>query len=141
MRTIRNNLYEIKGRPITNQRRILLDIIRQTEGHLDADEIYRQAKLRDSRISLATVYRNLKLFKEIDIIVESQLGDTHSYYERKDLAEHYHLVCLGCGRVIEFDSPLIARAVNKIKKDNGFKTTSIQLKITGYCKECQSKNE
>lgn len=141
MKIIRKSERQIAGRPVTSQRSLLLDIICQANRHLDADELYRLAKNKEPRISLATVYRNLKLFKELGLIAESNLGDTHSHYEIKSAAEHHHLVCLGCGQIIEFDSPSIAKATTKIQRENDFDITSIQLKMEGYCPKCKKKKE
>ena len=141
MKSIRKHSNQIAGRAVTTQRSLLLELIRQAEGHLDADELYRRAREKEPRISLATVYRNLKLFKELGLIAESNLGDTHSHYEIKRTTEHHHLVCLGCGQVIEFDSPLIAKAVAKTQREKGFDITSVQLKMEGYCPKCKMKKE
>jgi len=141
MQTIRNYSNQIEGRPLTPQRRLLLDLIRQADGHLDADELYRRAKEREPRVSLATVYRNLRLFKELGLITESDLGEAHSHYEIKGTGEHHHLVCLGCGLIIEFDSPLIAKAAAKLQRENGFDITSVQLQLEGYCPKCQQKRD
>lgn len=141
MKIIRKSEGQIAGRPVTSQRSLLLDIICQANRHLDADELYRLAKNKEPRISLATVYRNLKLFRELGLIVESNLGDTHSHYEIKSAAGHHHLVCLGCGQIIEFDSPSIAKATAKIQRENDFDITSIQLKMEGYCPKCKKKRE
>ncbi len=137
----RKQLKQIAGRPVTTQRALLFDIIRKTDKHLDADELYRIAKEKEPRISLATIYRNLKLFKELGMIAESSLGDTHSHYERKSKADHYHLVCLGCGKIIEFDSPLLTKAAAVIKKEKKFDITSIQLRMEGYCPDCKQKKK
>jgi len=139
MKIIRNHARQIKGRALTIQRNVLLDIIQSTNTHLDADELYQRAKAKEPRISLATVYRNLKLFKELGLISESDLGETHSHYEIKSKAQHHHLVCLGCGQVIEFDSPLINKAITGIQRGKGFYITSVQIKIEGYCQKCQIK--
>jgi len=130
-----------KVHPFTTQRRLLLELLREADGHLDADELYRRAGVKEPRISLATVYRNLKLFKELGLIAESNLGETHSHYEIKGTAEHHHLVCLGCGQVIEFDSPLIAEAASGIQREKGFDITSAKLKMEGYCPKCKEKRE
>ena len=140
MKSIRKH-NQIAGRPLTSQRALLFELIRQTDGHVDADELYRRAKEKEPRISLATVYRNLKLFKELGLIAESSLGDTHSHYELKGATQHHHLVCLGCGQVIEFDSPLIAKAVAKTQRENSFDITSAQLKLEGYCLKCKEKRK
>jgi len=139
MKIIRKKEEQIAGRPVTTQRSLLLQIICQAKRHLDADELYRLAKKRESRISLATVYRNLKLFKGLGLIAESNLGDTHSHYEIRGAADHHHLVCLGCEQIIEFDSPFIAKATDKIQQENDFDITSIQLKMEGYCSKCKKK--
>jgi Fur family ferric uptake transcriptional regulator len=136
----RKKTKQIAGRPVTTQRSLLLDIIRKTDKHLDADELYRIAKEKEPRISLATIYRNLKLFKELGLIAESSLGDTHSHYEAKSKADHHHMVCLGCGKIVEFDSPFITKAAAAVKKEKNFDIASIQLRIEGYCPECKQKN-
>ena len=141
MRIIRNKSFQMGGRPLTTQRSLLLELIKQAKGHLDADELYRRAKEKEPRISLATVYRNLKLFKEVGLVAESDLGETHSHYEMKGNIEHHHMVCLGCGRVIEFDSPLINKAVEKIRREKGFEIASVRLKLEGYCRKCKSKDK
>jgi len=141
MKSIRKHSNEIAGHPVTSQRSLLLGLIRRADGHLDADELHRRAREKEPRISLATVYRNLRLFKELGLIAESNLGDTHSHYEIKGATEHHHLVCLGCGSVIEFDSPLIAKAVAKTKREKDFDVTSVQLKLEGYCSKCKEKRK
>jgi len=141
MNIIRNQSKSIAGRPVTSQRSVLLEIIRKAGKHLDADELFRLAKKKEPRISLATVYRNLKLFKELGLIADSGLGDTHSHYEIKGKADHYHLVCLGCGKIIEFDNQLITEAVSQVQKKTGYNVTSTQMKIEGYCPECQQKKK
>lgn len=140
MKSIRKYQNKITGRSITTQRSLLLDIIREANSHLDADELYRRAKNKNSHISLATVYRNLKLFKELGLITESNLSDTHSHYEIKGLT-HHHLVCIRCGKIIEFDSPLISKAVTKARRENNFDITTVQLKLEGYCPKCKGKKE
>ncbi|MDD5038201.1 MAG: transcriptional repressor [Dehalococcoidales bacterium] len=141
MKSIRKYSGQLSVRPMTSQRSLLLELIRQAEGHLDADELHRRAKEKEPRLSLATVYRNLKLFKELGLIAESNLGETHSHYEIKGTAEHHHLVCLSCGQVIEFDSSLIAKAVARMQREKGFDITSVQLKLEGYCRKCKEKRE
>jgi len=141
MKTILKNSGKMAGRSVTAQRRLLLELIRRAKEHLDADELFRRAKDQEPRISLATVYRNLKLFKELGFIAESNLGEAHSHYEIKGAREHHHLVCLGCGLVVEFDSPLIAEAKAGIQRGKGFDIVSAQLKMEGYCSKCKQKRK
>lgn len=127
------------GERVTWQRRLLLDLIAQAGGHLDADELFRRAKAREPRISLSTVYRNLRLFKKLGLVDERHLSENHHHYEIKSPSEHYHLVCLGCGRVIEFESPLLQRIKNQIRRGNQFEVTGAEISLQGYCSRCQGK--
>jgi Fur family ferric uptake transcriptional regulator len=146
MKTISNNggLKQVAnpegiGERVTWQRRLLLDLISQAGGHLDADELFRRAKEREPRISLSTVYRNLRLFKKLGLVEERHLSENHHHYEIKSPTEHYHLVCLGCGRVIEFESPLLERIKNQIRRENQFEVTSAEISLQGYCSRCRGK--
>jgi len=127
------------GERVTWQRRLLLDLISQAGGHLDADELFRRAKEREPRISLSTVYRNLRLFKKLGLVDERHLSENHHHYEIKSPSEHYHLVCLGCGRVIEFESPLLQRIENQIRRENRFEVTGAEIRLQGYCSRCRGK--
>lgn len=127
----------LTGRRVTSQRRLLLDIIQEAEGHLDADELFRRAKEREPRISFSTVYRNLQLFKELGLVEERHFLEEHHHYEVKGLEEHHHLVCLGCGRVVEFKSPSVKRIKDKIARESGFEITRAEVLLEGYCPRCR----
>lgn len=125
------------GRPSTHQRKLLLDILQEAKGHLDATELYRRATAKDKRISLATVYRNLRLFKELGLIDERRLDEAHCYYEIKGSAEHYHMVCTACGRIIEFESPLVGKLVEELREKSDFEVSKAVLHVEGYCQKCK----
>jgi Fur family ferric uptake transcriptional regulator len=127
------------GQRTTGQRQLLLEIIRRTEGHLDADEIYRQARQKLPSISLSTVYRSLQLFKALGQVEEHQLGGARRYYEAMPQAKHYHLVCLGCGRILEFKCSSAERLKSRISREEGFKVTDAEVRLVGYCPECQQR--
>ena len=127
----------INLRPLTPQRKFLLSTIQEAGTHLDARELYRRAIEKDSSISLATVYRSLRLFKEQGLIEERHLGQVGCRYEIKRSGEHQHLVCRGCGRVIEFKSNLIRELVAEVQHKNEFCVTRIELYLEGYCHECK----
>jgi Fur family ferric uptake transcriptional regulator len=135
---INRNKY-LKTRPDTSQRRLLLSIIQEAEEHLDAKELYRRASERDASISLATVYRNLRLFKERGLINERHLGQARCYYEMKRLGEHQHLVCESCGQVIEFESPLIRKLVTEVQRRNNFAVNNVEIYLEGYCHKCKEE--
>ena len=124
---------------VTSQRSLIMDIIRK--GHMDADEIYRQARKKYPHLSLSTVYRSLQAFKKLGIVEELRLADTHHYYEVKPASEHHHLVCLGCGKVIEFQSPLSRHIKKSIPEAKDFEITETEIRIAGYCAECQRKQK
>ena len=139
MRNIRNITDYMEGRPLTPQRQLLLRLIRRVGGHISAKELFRRASRKNESISLATVYRSLRLFKELGLIEERRLGEVYCYYELKKPTDHQHLVCRGCGKVIEFDSPLIHKLVEKLQHDHGFNLTKIELYMEGYCQQCNKE--
>jgi len=137
-----NTRSDIKGRlgpRSTGQRRLILEIIQQAKGHLDADDIYQQARQKRPNISLSTVYRNLQLFKDLGLVEEHQFDGTHRYYEVTPQSKHYHLVCLGCGRIFEFKCPSAGRLKSRISREDGFKVTDAEVRLVGYCPECQQR--
>lgn len=141
IRTIRKQPLEIKYHPVTAQRRLLLKLIRDAQVHIDAKELYRRAIGKDQSISLGTVYRNLHLFKELGLVNERRLGQAQCYYEIKQTPEHHHLVCQCCGKIVDFESPLIGKLVDKVQHENGFNVTKVELYLEGYCAECEKKEK
>lgn len=127
------------GKRVTSQRTLILDIIKKGGGHLDADEIYRQAKAIQPHISLSTVYRTLKTLKEPGLIEELHLDDSHHHYEIKSNKKHHHLVCLGCGKVVEFEYPLDRNIKKHIPEARDFNITGYEVRLTGYCSRCRNK--
>jgi len=123
------------------QRRQLLELLREAEGHIDAKELYRRASARDASISPATVYRSLNLFKELGLIDEMRLGKVRCYYEIKQSPEHQHLVCQGCGKVIEFQNPLVGQLIEAVRQEHGFNVVKVGLYLEGYCRGCEEKGE
>ncbi len=135
----RNQDNPIKGHPVTVQRRLLLELLHDAKGHVNAKELYRRASARDKSISQATVYRSLNLFKELGLIDERSLGRVRCYYEIKQSQEHQHLICRGCGKVIEFQSPLIGQLIEMVQREHGFKVDKAELYLEGCCPECNEK--
>jgi Fur family ferric uptake transcriptional regulator len=122
---------------VTAQRTLLFELLRRSGGHVDADELYRRARRKNSRISLSTVYRNLALFKKLGLIEERRFDEEHHHYEVKSGEEHQHLLCIDCGKVVEFDYP----AVNRFRRDIGtkydFDITGVEIHLTGLCSDCR----
>lgn len=125
------------GKRITPQRKLVLDILAEADGHLDAHDIYARGRSRDERLSLSTVYRTLGILKETGLVRELHLDDEHHHYELDGQDEHSHLVCRGCGRVIEVDSSAFAEVAVSTAEAHGFEIASAQVELTGYCAECR----
>ena len=125
------------GMRVTHQRALIMEIIRKGRGHLDADEIYRRAREKETRLSLSTVYRTLQMLKKLDLVEELHFDEEHHHYEVKPSAEHHHLVCLGCGRVIEFYYPLSRYLKKKVPEAKDFDITGTEIRMTGYCAKCR----
>ncbi len=124
---------------VTFQRTLLLELLNQSGGHLDADELYHQARKKNFRISLSTVYRNLQLFKKLGLIEEYHFAEEHHHYEVKSGAEHQHLMCLDCGKVIEFACPMSQKFREDIGKQYDFDITGVEVRMTGLCSACCKK--
>ncbi|MFC1988673.1 Fur family transcriptional regulator [Chloroflexota bacterium] len=121
----------------TAQRALIMEIIRRGKGHLDADEIHRQAKMKQPRLSLSTVYRTLQRLKNLGLIEELHFDEEHHHYEIKSSTEHHHLVCLDCGKVIEYKYPLARLVKRNVAEAKDFEITGSEVQITGYCSDCQ----
>jgi len=125
------------GKRFTHQRALIMDIIRQGQGHLDADEIFRRAREKESRLSLSTVYRTLQTLKELNLVDELHFGENHHHYEVKPTREHHHLVCLECGRVIEFSYPLSRYLKKEVPELKDFDVDGTEIRVAGYCNRCR----
>lgn len=129
------------GKRVTSQRTLILKIIKEKKGHLDADEIYQQARAIQPRISLSTVYRTLKALKGPGLIEEIHLDDGHHHYEIKSDTKHHHLVCLGCGKVVEFQYSLDRNIKKHVPQARDFDIVGAEVRLTGYCQQCRQKKE
>ena len=131
----------VPGLRVTNQRALVLEIIRRGGGRLDADEVYRQARGKQPHLSMSTVYRTLQMFKKLGLVEEVHFDEAHHHYEIKPLAEHHHLVCLGCGRIVEFQYPLARLIKRNITEAKDFDITGSEVRMTGYCSTCRENRK
>jgi Fe2+ or Zn2+ uptake regulation protein len=122
---------------MTRQRRLVLEVLEESEEHLDAEALYDRAKARDPNISLPTVYRTLTLLKEIGLVEEHQLGEDHAHFEAVREVPHYHFTCRECGRVIEFDAPQVVQLARELSEQEELQITDVHLLLSGYCGQCQ----
>lgn len=126
---------------VTSQRALLFELLRQSGRHLDADELYSRARKKNSRISLSTVYRNLQLFKKLGLIEEHHFDEVHHHYELKSGTEHQHLLCIGCGKVVEFACPISRKFRENIGKQYDFEITDVEVRMTGLCSSCRTRRK
>jgi Fe2+ or Zn2+ uptake regulation protein len=131
-----HRLPRLAGQRLTGQRLLLLELIEKTEGQLDVYEIYRRAKERNRKLSLSTVYRALRLFTDLGIVDDLQY-DQHHYHTAKLSSEHYHLVCLGCGQVVEFESDLVDALKESVASRYNFDVARGEVNLSGYCQRCR----
>jgi len=127
----------------TKQRKAIFDAIENHGGHLTADDIYRLVKRRFPRLSLGTVYRNLRVLVEQGGLRELDFGMAVTYFETtKD--SHYHLICRVCGSIADADIPVERRlqsVVGQARSLDGFRIENHRLDFIGVCAACQSKPE
>jgi Fe2+ or Zn2+ uptake regulation protein len=141
MTTTSRKTLNAAGMRVTNQRSLIMEIIRQGKGHLDADEIYRRAREKEPRLSLSTVYRTLQMLKKLDLVDELHFDEEHHHYEVKPAAEHHHLVCLDCGKVIEINYPLSRDIKRNVPEARGFDILETEVRMTGYCAKCRGNHK
>ncbi|WP_425061192.1 Ferric uptake regulation protein [Sporomusa carbonis] len=130
---------------LTPQRQLILQVfIDNRDKHLCAEDVHNIVRQQSSDIGLATVYRTLELLSELDILQKMDFGDGRSRYEINETStphHHHHLICLACGKVIEFADDLLEDLESIIAKNSNFTIIDHQVKFYGYCEECRNKRE
>jgi Fur family transcriptional regulator, ferric uptake regulator len=124
---------------MTRQRRVVLQILEESQDHLDAETIYARARARDAKISLATVYRALAMFKRRGLVEEQRLGEGHGHFEKKHSRPHYHFSCTACGRVVELEGTQVLELAQRLCADQGLQVATVQLLVSGTCDACSAE--
>tara|TARA_B110000438_G_scaffold111419_1_gene109303 strand:+ start:94 stop:522 length:429 start_codon:yes stop_codon:yes gene_type:complete len=122
---------EIQGLRMTDQRRTIAALLDSITDHPDVEELHRRINEVDRSISLATVYRTVKLFEESGILEKLEFGDGRARYEDADREHHDHLINIQNGEVIEFVNSDIEKLQEKIARDLGFKLLGHKLELYG----------
>ncbi|WP_417476604.1 Fur family transcriptional regulator [Maricaulis sp.] len=120
-----------KGLRMTDQRRVIARVLSDSEDHPDAEELHRRAAAEDPRISLATVYRTVRLFEEAGIIERHDFRDGRSRYEEVGDEHHDHLIDLKSGEVIEFVNEEIERLQEAVARKLGYKLVDHRMELYG----------
>ena len=122
---------EAKNLRMTEQRRVIAAVLQESDDHPDVEELYARASAVDPRISIATVYRTVKLFEESDILEKHEFGDGRARYETADRDHHDHLIDLQSGEVIEFVDAEIEALQEKIAAKLGYRLKGHRLELYG----------
>ena len=120
-----------RGLKLTDQRRVIAKILSDAVDHPDVEQVHRRASRVDSRISIATVYRTVRLFEEADILTRHDFGDRRARYEEVSEAHHDHLIDTKSGKVIEFQNNEIERLQEQVARDLGYRLVDHRLELYG----------
>ncbi len=118
-----------KGLKMTDQRRVIARVLSEADDHPDVEAVYRRAALVDPRISIATVYRTVRLFEEASILERHDFGDGRARYEERPTDHHDHLIDVQSGRVIEFQNETIEELQRVVAEKLGYKLVGHRLEL------------
>lgn len=120
---------------MTDQRRVIAQVLSESSDHPDAEKVYQRASAIDRRISIATVYRTVRLFEEANIVERHDFGDGRARYEEAgERGHHHHLINLRSGEVVEFESPELEALKRRIAEELGFDLVGERLELYGVPK-------
>ena len=122
---------EAKGLRMTEQRRIIARVIGDADDHPDVEQLYARAVLIDPRVSIATIYRTVKLFEESGILDRLEFGDGRARYEDAERDHHDHMIDVNTGEVIEFIDPEIEALQERIAAKLGYRLVDHRLELFG----------
>jgi Fur family ferric uptake transcriptional regulator len=120
-----------RGMRMTGQRRVIAQVLSEADDHPDVEELHRRAAARDSRISLSTVYRTVRLLEEAGILERHEFGDGRARYEPAGHDHHDHLINTATGEVIEFKNEEIERLQERVARELGFRLIGHRLELFG----------
>ena len=116
---------------MTGQRRVIARVLSDADDHPDVEELYRRAAALDARMSIATVYRTVRLFEEKGILAKRDFGGGRARYEPTEHGKHHHLIDVESGRVIEFEDGGLETLIQAIAQRLGFELVSYRLELFG----------
>lgn len=123
----------------TAQRRLILDTLMEMNGHVTVPALLEVVRKLDPHVGLATVHRAMRLFVESGVVDEHQFGDAFAHFEVvSENTHHDHLVCTECGRISEFEEPLIERLQTRVAERYAFTIVHHRHVLYGLCSECQA---
>ncbi len=126
-----------KGLKHSRQRDVIAETFYAMGGHVPVDALVARVRRQDPHVSVATVYRTMKLLAECGLAVVRQFEDGQTRYEPAPAHHHDHLICKSCGRIVEFENPRIEELQLRVARSHGFEVESHRLELYGRCGECR----
>lgn len=127
----------MKGYRLTPQRMMIVEALHSAEGHISAEEIYAQVKVRYPYANISTVYRTLELLKELGLVTEIALGDGCLRFHATEKGHHHHLVCQKCGRLMDLPESTMTSLERILTEKYQFKADLKHMAFFGRCPDCQ----
>ncbi len=126
------------GLKSTRQRSLIIDLFFEVGGHLSVEDLWGKVRTQDSKVSVATVYRTMKLLADCGLAHARNFGDGQTRYEPAVGKHHHdHLICTRCGTIVEFENDRIETLQDAVARKHGFQVTSHKMELYGLCRECQ----
>ncbi len=129
---------ERRGLKHSRQREVILETFLAMGGHVPVEALVARVREQDPRVGAATVYRTMKLLADCGLAVQRQFGDGQTRYEpARGGGHHDHLICTGCGRIVEFENERIEELQLRVARSHGFEVESHKLEMYGRCAACR----
>ena len=126
------------GLKSTRQRSLIIDTFFEMPGHLSVEDLWTKVRALDPKVSVATVYRTMKLLNECGLAHARNFGDGQTRYEAAIGRHHHdHLICTRCGTIVEFENDRIEQLQDAVARKHGFTVTSHKMELYGLCRNCQ----
>lgn len=143
---MKNHLFKTwvskKGLKSTRQREEILKIFLHSTGHKNLAQIYSLVSKINPKIGYTTVYRTLRLLTQLGLASQRKFADGETRYEPASKGAHHdHLICLDCGKIIEFEDSTLETLQNKIARSHRFKISHHRMELYGQCEKCHLKKE
>ncbi len=134
-------LLRAEGHRVTGPRQAVWQALAESDSHLTADELARRVAAIDPSVNLASVYRSLTLFEELDLVRQSRLGgESAGRWELAHPDEHFHLVCRLCGDVDHHLGTLVQQVKDHLSGGHGFVVEEVELIVSGRCASCAGRS-
>ncbi|MCX7372119.1 MAG: Fur family transcriptional regulator [Alphaproteobacteria bacterium] len=128
-----------RGLKMTGQRRLIARVLSESEDHPDVEELYRRAAVLDAKVSIATVYRTVRLLEEKGIVARRDFGEGRSRYDPADRGHHHHLIDVDSGSVLEFEDEALEQVAACIAARLGFALVDVRLQLFARRAESPAK--